>query len=194
VADKKRISRVTTRTGDHGKTTVATGRSVDKHSQLIGCVGCIDELNSFIGVLATYDLQNQAEVVKDIQQALFDMGAVFAMEGNYPPPAIESLENSVKSLNATLPPLTEFVLPGGTPAASAGHVCRSVCRRAETQLWALISEIEAGKELADSDDTAKAAFTGCAQYLNRLSDYFFVLARALNEGNEEQWQGPKGRP
>lgn len=181
---KRRIGRVTTRTGDRGQTKLATGRSVAKHDAMIRCIGTVDELNSFIGVLLTHDLDTDADTVTAIQQSLFDMGAVFAMEGEYEPPDTTSLEAEVERLNAALPPLTEFVLPGGNPAAAASHVCRSVCRRAETALWALIDDDNQGWE--EPPPSLRAS----ARYLNRLSDYFFVLARSLNDQSEAQWQGP----
>ena len=181
---KRRIGRVTTRTGDRGQTKLATGRSVAKHDTMIRCIGAVDELNSFIGVLASHDLGGEAATITSIQQALFDMGAVFAMEGEYDPPDPSALEVEVERLNEALPPLTEFVLPGGNAPAAASHVCRSVCRRAETALWALLDD--------DSQPWAQPppALLGCAQYLNRLSDYFFVLARSLNDQDEAQWSGP----
>ena len=177
---KHRITRVTTRSGDTGKTMLADGSRVTKTDPQIEAIGTVDELNSFLGVLIT-ELPADSPVVttcRQIQHELFDLGACLATVGQTPPPALDALEAQVAELNDTLPPLTEFVLPGGTRAAAAAHVCRTVCRRAERTLWAL-------------DDAALA----CAQYLNRLSDYFFVLARALNAGETElQWRGSKGRP
>ena len=110
------------------------------------------------------------------------MGAVFAMEGQFDPPDQAGLESMTDAHNATLPPLTEFVLPGGGEAASLAHVCRAVCRRAESSVWGYLAELDQPPE----------ALTTCAQYLNRLSDYFFVLARVLTQTEEEQWHGPNG--
>ena len=184
MANKNRISKVTTRTGDGGNTKLATGRTIGKHDPLVRTIGSVDELNSHIGVLATsVDAPLQAQL-KTIQQTLFDLGAVFAMEGNYDPPDPAKLEQVIEELNDELPPLTEFVLPGGGPSAAQSHICRAVCRRAETDLWHVIHAMT----------EAPAAYTGAAQYLNRLSDYFFVLARSLTVSREEQWQGPAKNP
>jgi cob(I)alamin adenosyltransferase len=177
---KHRITRVTTRSGDTGKTMLADGSRVTKTDPRIDAIGTVDELNSFLGVLVA-ELPAESPFVapcRQIQQELFDLGAFLATVGQTAPPALETLEAQVAQLNDTLPPLTEFVLPGGTRAAAAAHVCRTVCRRAERTLWAL-----------------DEAVLPCAQYLNRLSDYFFVLARCLNAGETElQWRGSRGRP
>jgi cob(I)alamin adenosyltransferase len=175
---KNRITRVTTRAGDTGQTSLADGSRVAKTTARIGAIGSVDELNSFLGVLIT-QLPPDGEffaLCRQVQQELFDLGANLATAGLTPPPAMDLLEREVERLNATLPPLTEFVLPGGTPAAAAAHVCRTVCRRAERDLWAM-----------DDAETAP-----CAQYLNRLSDLFFVLARCCNAGQvEAQWRGSR---
>ncbi len=178
---KHRIGRVTTRTGDGGNTKLATGRSIGKHESLIRAIGSVDELNSHIGVLTTVIDEDHQSMLKRIQQALFDIGAVFAMEGEFQPPDLTELEQSSNALNEELPPLTEFVLPGGGVAASQSHVCRSVCRRAETEVWSIVHEIT----------DAPVAYLGVARYLNRLSDYFFVLARTVTLSDEEQWHGPQ---
>jgi cob(I)alamin adenosyltransferase len=173
---KHRITRVTTRAGDTGTTSMADGSKVAKTDIRVEAMGAVDELNSFLGVLIT-EVPADGEFAalgQQIQQQLFDLGANLATLGQTPPPAMDLLEAEVERLNATLPPLTEFVLPGGTRAAAAAHVCRTVCRRAERILWAL-----------GGDDV-----TPCAQYLNRLSDLFFVLARCCNAGQAEaQWRG-----
>ncbi|MFU8814600.1 MAG: cob(I)yrinic acid a,c-diamide adenosyltransferase [Pseudomonadales bacterium] len=178
---KHRITRVTTRAGDTGKTSLADGSKLSKTEPHIEAIGSVDELNSFLGVLIT-ELPPGEEfftLCQQVQQELFDLGANLATRGHTPPPAMDLLEREVERLNATLPPLTEFVLPGGTRAAAAAHVCRTVCRRAERDLWALEDEQS----------------IPCAQYLNRLSDLFFVLARCCNAGQTEaQWRGSKGKP
>jgi len=173
---KHRITRVTTRGGDTGQTSLADGGRVAKTDLRIEAIGTVDELNSFLGVLiATLSADHPAIADgRRVQQTLFDLGACLATRGQIAAPAPDALDALIEALNAALPPLTEFVLPGGTPAAAAAHVCRTVCRRAERVLWAL-----------DGDDAAR-----CARYLNRLSDYFFVLARTLNAGAVElQWRG-----
>lgn len=175
---KHRISRVTTRSGDTGSTSLADGTRLSKTAPRIGAIGEVDELNSFLGVLITHLPADGTlfALCQQVQQELFDLGANLATAGKTPPPAMDLLEREVENLNATLPPLTEFVLPGGTPGAAAAHVCRTVCRRAERAVWALeAQEAEAG-----------------AQYLNRLSDLFFVIARLCNSGQDEaQWRGSK---
>ena len=185
MADKQRIGKVTTRAGDSGNSKLATGRTVGKHEPIFAAIGAVDELNSHVGMLVSLLADGHEtshnSVLKQIQQDLFDIGAVLAMEGQFDAPQAEDLEAAVEKLNAALPPLTEFVLPGGGVSASQAHVCRSVCRRAETDVWTYL------ETLGD----APASLTACAQYLNRLSDYFFVLARVLTETAEEQWSGPQ---
>jgi len=183
MADKQRIGKVTTRAGDSGNSKLATGRTVGKHETIFLAIGAVDELNSHIGMLVSLleAGEHQHTLLKQIQQDLFDIGAVLAMEGQFQAPAASPLEDAVASLNAELPPLTEFVLPGGGVPAAQSHICRTVCRRAETDLWRLIKSAEH----APAD-----AYLHSAQYLNRLSDYFFVLARSLTATAEDQWQGP----
>ncbi len=179
--NKRRITKVTTRAGDAGNTKLATGRTIGKHEPVVRVMGSIDELNSHIGVLEALVEDQTQQNLRAIQQALFDMGAVFAMEGSYDAPEHANLEAWTDTLNSALPPLTEFVLPRGGTAAAQSHVCRAVCRRAESELWGFIAGL---------DDPAES-FGNAARYLNRLSDYFFVLARALSQGEEQQWQGPE---
>ncbi len=175
---KHRISRVTTRSGDTGQTSLADGSRVGKSDPIVQAIGDVDELNSFVGVLIS-ELDKDgafAALCQQLQQTLFDIGAFLATRGRTPAPDTEPLEAQITSLNAELPPLREFVLPGGTRAAAAAHVCRAVCRRAERSLWGAGSEAEP-----------------CARYLNRLSDLFFVLARCCNAGQvETQWRGSQG--
>ena len=178
---KSRLTKITTRAGDKGTTKLATGKTIKKSSAVVTTMGSIDELNSHIGVLLAHCPPQHQSDLKQIQQDLFDMGAVFAMEGEFNAPDLAAIEAQTETLNATLPPLTEFVLPGGGPAASFSHVCRSVCRRAESETWRYLESL----------NTTPKACQQCAQYLNRLSDYFFVLARSLTQNPEEQWQGPQ---
>ncbi|MCH1551415.1 MAG: cob(I)yrinic acid a,c-diamide adenosyltransferase [Pseudomonadales bacterium] len=199
MTEKKRISQVTTKTGDRGNTKLATGRTISKSSPLVQAIGSVDELNSHIGMLSCLiadritggsqqgsSHQTIQTTLTDIQQALFDIGAVFAMEGQFTPPATQGLEQITATINADLPPLTEFVIPGGGISAAQSHICRTVCRRAESDVWRLI------EGLGDSLGTSSTdALIGTAQYLNRLSDYLFVLARQITQTPESQWQGPK---
>lgn len=174
-----RISKVTTRAGDKGKTKLATGKTVAKSSQYVATVGAVDELNSHVGViLAELEHGDHESALVAVQQDLFDMGAVLSMQGEYAAPTVQSVEELTQACNEALPPLTEFVLPRGSRLVAAIHVTRTVCRRAEAEFWRLI------------DDEAHENYTACAQYLNRLSDLFFVLARYHTQGSEEQWRGP----
>ena len=178
-----RLDRIVTRTGDDGTTGLADGRRVPKHDPHIEALGAVDELNSFVGLLAAeaHDPAT-AELLAAIQNDLFDLGGELALPER---PAIGDahlarIEAAVAALNEELPPLVEFVLPGGSRAAALAHVCRSVCRRAERRLAAL-AQVE-------------LLATGPGRYLNRLSDLFFVLARTLNRaagGSEPTWRGPR---
>ncbi len=176
---KTRISRVTTRQGDQGESRLADGTKLAKTEPIFTAMGDVDELNSHLGALAgevgTTDAADPelTGLLREVQQQLFDLGAHLATLGQVPAPEAGLIESQTATLNAALPPLAEFVLPGGNSAASTTHICRAVCRRAERSLW------RAGR-----DDGAR--------YLNRLSDFFFVLARALNardELPEDLWRG-----
>ena len=124
---KHRITRVTTRAGDQGQTSLADGTRLPKTDLRFAAMGDVDELNTHVGVLVT-ELPRDGtlwSLCQQVQQELFDLGANLATGGQTPPPAMDLLEREVENLNATLPPLTEFVLPGGTRAAAAAHVCRA---------------------------------------------------------------------
>ena len=184
---KHRITRVTTRRGDAGETSLADGSSIAKTDERINAIGAIDELNSFVGLLVNSLEQLQRDTLVDdlletsarLQQELFDLGAHLATVGATPVPDLAWLEEAGAELNAQLPPLTEFVIPGGTEGAALAHVCRTVCRRAERHGWAV------------------ADIAPVARYLNRLSDLLFIMARVLNarvlnSGAEPQWRGISG--
>lgn len=179
---KHRISRVVTRTGDRGDTSLADGSRVRKTHPRIVALGSLDELNAHLGLLVGH-LQGDDPLRDDLvwlQQRLFDVGAGVAVPG-----APRSLDRFVSELDArvrrdndTLPPLTEFVLPGGSIAAGHAHVARAVCRRAERDLIALL------------DSAPGEVHASWLQFLNRLSDYLFVAARMLarRAGGEVSWQ------
>lgn len=179
-----RLSRIVTRTGDAGTTGLADGRRVPKHDARIDTLGEVDELNSHLGLLLTETLPEALrELVTAIQNDLFDLGGELALPDH--PQVREThvlrLDQAITELNAGLPPLKEFVLPGGTRAAAQAHVCRTVCRRAERSLVLL----------AERDTLSP--YLG--QYLNRLSDLLFVIARQLNRSAgqaEPTWRGPTG--
>lgn len=180
-----RLSRIVTRTGDAGTTGLADGRRVPKHDARIGTLGEVDELNSHLGLLLTETLPERVHaLLTAIQNDLFDLGGELALPEH--PQVGEThvlrLDEAISELNAKLPPLKEFVLPGGTRAAALAHVCRTVCRRAERSLV----------RLAEREPLSPLL----GQYLNRLSDLLFVLARHLNRAAgqaEPTWRGPAGR-
>jgi cob(I)alamin adenosyltransferase len=181
-----RLSKIVTRTGDDGSTGLADGARVPKESARIEACGTVDELNSALGVLlAGEDLPTaMAAQLLDIQHDLFDLGGELAIPGSVVISArqVEALEGLVESWNAELPPLREFVLPGGGVAAANCHLARSICRRAERRCWALSRNEPLGPQ--------------ALRYLNRLSDLLFVLARVLArraKGSEVMWRSERGR-
>jgi cob(I)alamin adenosyltransferase len=175
-----RLSKIITRTGDTGTTGLGDGTRVAKDSLRIEAIGSVDELNSAVGLLAALPAlpADLAKLLLSIQHDLFDLGGELAVPG-YTALAnthIEALEEAVEHYNATLPPLKEFILPGGSEATARCHIARAVARRAERRCWTL--------------QTAENT-TGLATiYLNRLSDLLFVLARVLaraDGGSEVLW-------
>jgi cob(I)alamin adenosyltransferase len=177
-----RLTRIVTRTGDDGTTGLADGRRVAKHDARITALGTVDELNSQIGLLRAEPLPDDIQaVLAEVQNDLFDLGGELALPDHPQVHAshIERLEAAVASHNAGLPPLKEFILPGGTRPAALAHVCRAVCRRAERDLCAL--------------HAVHPLRPDCLRYLNRLSDLLFILARVLNRRAcqaEATWRGP----
>ena len=165
-----RLSKIYTRTGDDGTTGLADGTRVLKTSRRIDAMGDVDELNSTIGLLMTEpSTKNFQEVLSEVQNSLFDIGGELALPNQklLSDERIEKIEKLLDSMNDALPPLKEFILPGGSRAAAICHQARSVCRRAERCLLILSAEEEI------SEVTLK--------YMNRLSDLLFVLARTLNK-------------
>lgn len=178
-----RLSRIVTRTGDDGTTGLADGRRVPKHHLRIEALGEVDELNSQLGLLLTEPLPDELRtLLTTIQNELFDLGGEIALP-EHPQVGeahVRCLDEAIARFNADLPPLKEFILPGGTRPAALAHVCRAVCRRAERRLVALNEQ--------------EALSSRLVQYLNRLSDLFFVLARQLNKSGgqgEPTWRGPR---
>ena len=186
-----RINRVTTKSGDKGKTSLASGLRVDKSDYAIGALGSADELSSFLGLLRTELIQKEEETeIEKIQQITFEIGAIISTCGSYSSnkteQGIASLEETIQRLNDNLEPLKEFVVPGGNKANALYHVCRTIARRAERELWAFFSSYE-GIEEEDAKNIINAA-----TYLNRLSDLLFVRARANQQTSEEKlWDGPE---
>jgi cob(I)alamin adenosyltransferase len=176
-----RLSKIYTRTGDDGTTGLANGERVGKTDPRVAAFGDVDETNSALGlVLAERDLPPALRAsLARIQHELFEVGAELSLPGYRQITAehVSCLERDLDALNADLPPLKEFVLPGGTRAAAACHVARTVCRRAERSAWGAGTLMAVNPELL--------------RYLNRLSDLLFVVARCLarqNGGEETLWR------
>jgi len=181
-----RLSRIYTRTGDDGSTGLGDGTRVPKDSLRVEAYGTVDELNSAIGVLlATPEVPpGAAACLTEVQHELFDLGGELCIPGHRAITAehVTRLESSLDEFNDSLPPLKEFILPGGGPAAAACHLARAIARRAERRVWAL-----ARTETVSPEVTS---------YLNRLSDLLFVLARVLarhERGTEVLWRHQRGK-
>ena len=179
-----RLSRIYTRTGDDGTTGLADGSRLAKDSLRVASMGDLDELNANLGVVLANRLPDAIrEALVDVQHALFDIGAELAMPGAgiIDDERVEALEAALDALNADLPPLEEFILPGGGAGAGAAHVARAVCRRAERGIVAL-----------GRDEPVNEA---SRRYVNRLSDYLFVAARVLAraESGEVYWRHERSR-
>jgi cob(I)alamin adenosyltransferase len=178
--------RIYTKTGDKGQTALFGGRRVAKSHLRVDAYGTVDELNAFIGLLrdAVFD-QHVRNLLETVQHRLFTVGAHLASDPDKSLPTpdllpadIALLENDMDAMDSQLPPLRHFILPGGHPAVSTCHVCRTVCRRAERLVVALEQSGEPVEEVV-------------MQYLNRLSDWFFMLARKLAQdlqAEEVIWQ------
>jgi len=165
-----RLSKIYTRTGDDGTTGMGDGSRVEKDDPRIEAIGAVDELNSTTGFLLTHELPDAVRTsLTTIQHRLFDIGGEFSIPGTtvITTEQVEQLEQILDELNADLPPLKEFILPGGTKSAAACHLARAVCRRAERRSYSL------GKQASINPASLK--------YLNRLSDLLFVMARHLNQ-------------
>ena len=163
-----RLSKIVTRTGDKGTTGLADGTRVSKDSVRIHCLGSIDELSSQLGLLLCETLpQDIRDLLLQVQNDLFDLGGSLAYPAApFTEDKLSRLDSAIAQYNADLPPLREFILPGGTRAACLCHIARTVARRAERELVAL----------AHSEEAPAHGLP----YLNRLSDLLFVLGRALN--------------
>ena len=164
-----RLSKIVTRTGDAGTTGLGDGSRVAKDSVRIEAIGAVDELNATLGTLLAEPLPDEiADCLTEVQHDLFDLGGELSIPGYSAvhDPHVDRLEQAIGRFNADLGPLKEFILPGGSRAASLAHVARTVCRRAERTL------VHLGASTTVSDPVRK--------YMNRLSDLLFVLARVLN--------------
>jgi len=175
-----RLSKIVTRTGDKGETGLASGERLPKSAPRVQALGEVDELNCVVGLLLVEELpQPMRTSLALVQHELFDLGGELSLPGSIliTEAYLLRLERELEQLNAELPPLKEFILPGGNAPAAAAHLARAVARRAERALWAL-NALEPLNPLAP-------------QYLNRLSDYLFVCARVLarmHGGSEVSWK------
>lgn len=177
--------KIYTKKGDKGHTSLMDGEIVKKHNLSVDAYGTIDELNSFIGLLKDYLIDNKIKVVlNNIQLNLFSIGSILAAGKNKIKSSkvkidkkdVLDLESHIDKLNEDLPELKNFIIPGGLKTSSYSHVCRSICRRAERKISELNKDIS-----VDSNILA---------YVNRLSDFFFILSRHLkhSEGiSESNW-------
>lgn len=178
-----RLSKIYTRTGDAGSTGLGDGSRVDKDHTLVEAYGTVDELNSIIGMVLAHDLPAPVRnCLVSIQHDLFDLGGELSIPGHkvIDSDYVSRLEQTLDKFNDPLPPLKEFILPGGGHAAATCHLARTVCRRAERRTWAASKDRELNPV--------------SLQYLNRLSDLLFVIGRVLarNEnGQEVLWQRKK---
>ncbi len=176
-----RITKVTTKTGDKGTTSLGDGTKVSKSDLRICCIGEVDELNSFIGhVKVIAPNKDLVQELSEIQNNLLNLGGELSIPdknlGLLKEESIFQLETIIEELNKELPSLNDFILPGGDELSARLHIARSVCRRVERKIVKLM-ENEDGRDI-------------WIKYLNRLSDYFFVLARyhtIKNNINENQW-------
>ncbi len=176
----KRLTQIATRTGDNGTTGLGDNTRVSKDSLRVHAMGDVDELNSHIGVLLCEDMPADVrDLLVEIQHQLFNLGGELSIPGFelLKAEALLALDQALEHYNSGLPKLQEFILPAGNRAASQAHICRTVARRAERAVVAL-GAAEAVKETP-------------RQYLNRLSDLMFVLARVLNRmngGDDVYWK------
>jgi len=188
-----RLDRIYTKSGDSGSTFLADGEIVSKSSQRIAAYGTVDELNSFVGMLSDEvrldnSIVGSVQILGSlilIQNELFDLGGELATKNQdlaakrqnlVSDKEVQRLEKQMDDWTATLPPLVNFVLPGGCRPNSIAHVCRTVCRRAEREMILLTAEDPIRND--------------CIKYINRLSDWFFVLSRVLSSAmgaSEELW-------
>jgi cob(I)alamin adenosyltransferase len=180
-----RLSKIATRTGDDGSTGLGDGSRIGKDSARIAALGDVDELNSFIGLLLCEEMPAALrEELVSIQHDLFDLGGELCIPGYQliKDEHVARLDALLEKYNADLPILKEFILPAGSRAASLAHVCRTVCRRAERAIVTLSKN--------------EAINAHPRQYVNRLSDLMFVLARVLNRfagGSDVLWHHDRER-
>ncbi|HLP98721.1 MAG TPA: cob(I)yrinic acid a,c-diamide adenosyltransferase [Sideroxyarcus sp.] len=176
-----RLGKITTRTGDDGSTGLADGSRIPKDHPRIAAIGSVDELNSHLGVLLAEALpEDIRQELLQVQNELFDLGGCLATPGApFAPAKLARLDEAIARNNSSLPPLREFVLPGGSRAGALCHVARTIARRAERDYFHLLQ--------------SEAVPTDGLRYLNRLSDLMFVLSRVINRQAgcpETLWEQP----
>lgn len=174
-------SLIYTKTGDKGTTSLVGGTRVSKTHIRLEAYGTVDELNSNLGLLITYlPDERDRNFVQQVQDKLFAVGSHLATDREktklnevsvITSELVETMEHEIDRLDVILPPLSAFVLPGGSRGAAVCHICRTVCRRAERRILALAEQVEISAELL--------------AYVNRLSDYLFVLARKINHDEKK---------
>ena len=174
--------KIYTKTGDKGTTSLVGGTRVPKTHIRLEAYGTVDELNSNLGLLITYLSDEQDRLfLQQVQDKLFVVGSHLATDQEktrlnaisiITPALIEAVESEIDRLDNRLPPLSSFILPGGSRGAAVCHVCRTVCRRAERRILALSEQVEVSSELL--------------AYVNRLSDYLFVLSRKINYDEKKE--------
>jgi cob(I)alamin adenosyltransferase len=187
---KVRLTKIYTRGGDGGETSLHSGKRVPKHDPRVAAYGTVDEANAVIGVARLHCAGDADAMLGRIQNDLFDVGADLATIAKKKPKGpelrvtqgqIDRLEREIDAMNAALAPLNSFVLPGGTPAAAHLHLARTVVRRAERDITALAAKEKINRLVV--------------KYVNRLSDHLFVLARHLNDDGRRDvlWVPGKNR-
>jgi len=175
-----RLSKITTRTGDKGETGLGDGSRVPKDHPRVAAMGDVDELNSALGVLLAEELPAELRAAfSQVQQDLLDLGGELSIPGHalLKPERVKALDENLEAWNKNLAPLKEFILPGGSRAAAAAHLARTVCRRAERSVVSLASKEKVSEP--------------ARQYLNRLSDLLFIAGRVLNRSagvGDVQWR------
>lgn len=181
--------KIYTRTGDEGETSLFAGGRVDKDDARLHAYGTVDELNSMIGLARVHDIDAELDALLErVQMELFNVGADLATPLNANAPwvvrvdeaMVTQIEQDIDTLEATLEPLKNFIVPGGHPTAAALHVCRTICRRAERWLVTLNKSSDINADVM--------------HYLNRLSDWLFVMARAVNKRagvDDILWYSPR---
>lgn len=174
-------ARIYTRGGDQGDTSLAGGKRVPKNHPRVEAYGAIDELNAFLGFLAAaVENAETKDFITEIEQALMNIGGYLATESPTTPPLtatdISQLEKKIDEIETALPAIHGFILPADNEAAARANICRTVCRRAEREIVALQQNVHI-------DNSVNA-------YMNRLSDYLFLLQRQLLDGKEKIWQKP----